>query len=196
MNISAIDLVVIVVYLLGVLGLGVWSARRRTTTANEYFLAGRSLGWVMVGAALFATNISTIHLVGLAASGYNEGMVWGNFEWMASFCLIALALFFAPFYFRSGIQTLPEFLERKPGNALLHYYMALQSMPPGEQVREFLYEAWEWENQLPQKEAMEMGDEFVSIENLFLKNLKSSPISYSSVISGFRFSFDIKSPRS
>jgi len=127
MNISALDLTVIVAYLLGVLGLGVWSARRRTTTANEYFLAGRSLGWVMIGAALFATNISTIHLVGLAASGYNDGMVWGNFEWMASFCLILLGLVFAPFYFRNRISTLPEYLEKRysPASRTFLAFMAV-----------------------------------------------------------------------
>jgi SSS family solute:Na+ symporter len=67
----------------------------------------------MVGAALFASNISTIHLVGLAASGYNEGLVWGNFEWMAVFTLILLGLVFAPFYFKTRISTLPEFLEKR-----------------------------------------------------------------------------------
>jgi SSS family solute:Na+ symporter len=66
-----------------------------------------------VGAALFASNISTIHLVGLAASGYNEGLVWGNFEWLAAVSLIMLGLIFAPFYFKSRISTLPEFLEKR-----------------------------------------------------------------------------------
>jgi SSS family solute:Na+ symporter len=81
----------------------------------------------MVGAALFATNISTIHLVGLAASGYNDGMVWGNFEWMASFCLILLGLVFAPFYFRNRISTLPEYLEKRysPGSRTFLAFMAV-----------------------------------------------------------------------
>jgi SSS family solute:Na+ symporter len=82
-------------------------------TGTVFFLAGRSLRWPMVGAALFASNISTIHLVGLTASGYNEGLVWGNFEWMAAFTLILLSLIFAPFYFRSRIATLPEYLEKR-----------------------------------------------------------------------------------
>ena len=81
----------------------------------------------MVGAALFASNISTIHLVGLAASGYNEGLVWGNFEWMATFTLILLGLVFAPFYFKSRISTLPEFLERRysPGSRIIMAFMAI-----------------------------------------------------------------------
>jgi SSS family solute:Na+ symporter len=107
------DVCIIVAYILLILFIGVFTSRKTKVTSQVFFLAGRSLPWGVVGAALFASNISTIHLVGLTASGYNEGLVWGNFEWMASFTLILLALVFAPFYFRSGISTLPEFLERR-----------------------------------------------------------------------------------
>jgi solute:Na+ symporter, SSS family len=117
MNIATIDLVVIVAYLVGIMVFGIVVSHKKRTTSNEYFLAGRSLGWLTVGAALFATNISTIHLVGLAASGYSDGLVWGNFEWMAAFCLILLALVFAPFYFKSKITTLPEYLEKRYDSA-------------------------------------------------------------------------------
>lgn len=113
MTISTLDLVIIILYLVGITGIGILAGYRKKTTSKEYFLAGKSLGWFTIGGALFASNISTLHLVGLAAAGASVGIVMGNFEWMASFCLIALALFFAPFYFRSGIQTLPEFLERR-----------------------------------------------------------------------------------
>ena len=112
-NISTIDSVVIIIYLIGILAIGIFSVRFRKMTSEGYFLAGRGLNWMMVGAALFASNISTIHLVGLAASGYNEGLVWGNFEWLASVTLIMLGLIFAPFYFKSRISTLPEFLEKR-----------------------------------------------------------------------------------
>jgi SSS family solute:Na+ symporter len=115
-NINTIDLIIIVVYLVGILLVGILSVRLKKMTSEGYFLAGRGLGWVMVGAALFASNISTIHLVGLAASGYNEGLVWGNFEWLASITLILLGLVFAPFYFKSKISTLPEFLEKRYGS--------------------------------------------------------------------------------
>jgi SSS family solute:Na+ symporter len=67
----------------------------------------------MIGAALFTANISTIHLVGLSAAGFSEGIVVGNFEWMASFCLVVLALIFVPFYLRTNLTTLPEFLEKR-----------------------------------------------------------------------------------
>ncbi|UCE40089.1 MAG: sodium:solute symporter [Candidatus Aminicenantes bacterium] len=125
--IPVLDLIIIVSYLLGILVIGILSVRKMKLTSQGYFLAGRSLRWGMVGAALFASNISTIHLVGLAASGYNEGLVWGNFEWMATFTLILLGLVFAPFYFKSRISTLPEFLERRygPGSRMVLAFMAI-----------------------------------------------------------------------
>lgn len=115
LNINTIDLTIIIIYLVGILLVGILSVSLKKMTSEGYFLAGRGLGWVMVGAALFASNISTIHLVGLAASGYNEGLVWGNFEWLAAVTLILLGLVFAPFYFKSKISTLPEFLEKRYG---------------------------------------------------------------------------------
>jgi solute:Na+ symporter, SSS family len=127
MRIPVLDSIIILVYILVILTLGVLSTRRAKMTGQVFFLAGRSLPWGMVGAALFASNISTIHLVGLTASGYNEGLVWGNFEWMASFTLILLSLVFAPFYFRSKISTLPEFLEKRysPASRSLLAFMAI-----------------------------------------------------------------------
>ncbi len=82
MRLPLIDLVVIVVYLVGILAVGLLSVRHVKLTGDVYFLAGRSLRWPVVGAALFASNISTIHLVGLAEGGYLYGPVIGNFEWM------------------------------------------------------------------------------------------------------------------
>jgi SSS family solute:Na+ symporter len=127
LSIPILDLIIIVFYLIGILMIGLLSVRRMKLTSQGYFLAGRSLKWGMVGAALFASNISTIHLVGLAASGYNEGLVWGNFEWMATFTLILLGLVFAPFYFKSRISTLPEFLERRysPASRMILAFMAI-----------------------------------------------------------------------
>lgn len=117
MNIPPFDLIVIVAYLIGIMLIGILSVRRKTLTGDEYFLAGRSLRWPVVGSALFASNISTIHLVGLAEGGYKHGLVIGNFEWMATFTLMLLALVFVPFYFKSHITTLPEYLEKRYGRA-------------------------------------------------------------------------------
>ena len=112
-TIPTLDLVIIIGFIVGITLIGALQMRKKRETSDSFFLAGRGLNWVFIGTSLFAANISTIHLVGLAGSGFNEGMVWGNFEWLAAVDLIFLALIFAPFYFKSRIQTLPEFLERR-----------------------------------------------------------------------------------
>ena len=90
----------------GAFGLG--AARARITSSP----AARSR-WPVIGLAMFAANISTVHLVSFAETAYKYGMVFGNFEWMAGFTLILLSLFFAPLYLRSRVPTLPDFLERR-----------------------------------------------------------------------------------
>ncbi len=115
-EIHPLDLVIIIVYLLGIVGLGCWVGLRSHKgqgSGKDYFLAGGTLTWPVIGLALFSTNISTIHLVSLAQEGYDNGLAYGNFEWMAPFTLIILALFFAPFYIRSKVATLPDFLEQR-----------------------------------------------------------------------------------
>ena len=113
MQLSPIDIAVMAIYLVGITAFGIWIGYRRNTTSQQYFLANKSLGWFTVGAAVFTSNISTLHLVGLAAGGAKEGLVIGNFEWMACFTLMSLALIFAPFYINSKVSTLPEFMERR-----------------------------------------------------------------------------------
>lgn len=111
-----IDLGIAVAYIALILIVGIRAgigSKRNTGTAEGYFLAGKSLRWPAIGLALFATNISTVHLVSLAQSGFDTGLLNGNFEWMAAFTLVLLALFFVPFYLKSGVATLPDFLERR-----------------------------------------------------------------------------------
>jgi SSS family solute:Na+ symporter len=115
---TTLDWAIIAAYLLAVVGLGVAAGfmRRTGETGGEgghYFLAGNTLGWPVIGLAMFAANISTVHLVSLAEAAYKFGLVFGNFEWMAGFTLILLSLFFAPLYLRSKVATLPDFLERR-----------------------------------------------------------------------------------
>ncbi len=112
-SISMIDTVIIIAYLIGIMVIGIVAGYRKNTSSDQFFLAGRSLRWPIIGTGLFCANISTIHLVGLASSGYKDGLVIGNFEWMAAFCLVLLGIVFAPFYFRSRISTLPEYLEKR-----------------------------------------------------------------------------------
>ena len=113
--INSIDLTIIVIYLVGIVVIGCWAGfrQRRTSEGQGYFLAGKTLTWPVIGLALFSTNISTVHLVSLAEEGYKNGLAYGNFEWMAAFLLIVLALFFAPFYLRARVATLPDFLEKR-----------------------------------------------------------------------------------
>lgn len=119
--ISTTDIVITIAYILFIVTIGLWTGTRKKkneeTTSGEYFLAGKTLKWPMIGLALFATNISCLHLVSLAQSGFDSGLLNGNFEWMAAFTLILLALLFIPFYIRSGISTLPDFLERRYNRA-------------------------------------------------------------------------------
>jgi SSS family solute:Na+ symporter len=119
MQIDNLDLGIIVFYFIFILALGFWAGlrKKKTARADEYFLAGKSLRWPVIGLALFAANISTVHLVSLAEEGYTNGLAYGNFEWMAPFTLIILALFFAPFYIRSRVTTLPDFLEKRYSRA-------------------------------------------------------------------------------
>ncbi|MDA0378298.1 MAG: sodium:solute symporter [Bacteroidetes bacterium] len=108
-----LDIIIVIAYMVGILAIGILAGYRKNTSSEQFFLAGKSLRWPIIGAALFTANISTIHLVGLAADGYRIGFVVGNFEWMATFTLIILGLIFVPFYLRSNITTLPEFLEKR-----------------------------------------------------------------------------------
>lgn len=118
---SALDLTIIVLYLAGVVGLGCWAgisarkagAAKGESEAGDFFMAAHTLKWPVIGLALFATNISCVHLVSLAQSGYDSGLLAGNFEWMAAFTLILLGFFFAPFYLKSKVATLPDFLEKR-----------------------------------------------------------------------------------
>lgn len=113
-----LDLGIAIFYIVLILVVGVLAGsgqfkKVKEISAEGYFLAGKTLRWPAIGLALFATNISTVHLVSLAQSGFDTGLLNGNFEWMAAFTLILLALFFVPFYLKSGVTTLPDFLERR-----------------------------------------------------------------------------------
>lgn len=116
------DIIICLGYIAMIVCVGLWTGLRKrkavvASASEDYFLAGKSLRWPMIGLALFATNISCIHLVSLAQSGFDTGLLNGNFEWMAAFTLILLALFFVPFYIRSGVPTLPVFLQKRYNQA-------------------------------------------------------------------------------
>jgi len=89
-----------------------WVIHRAKDTAADYFLAGRNLGWWVIGASIFASNIGSEHIVGLAGSGAKDGVAMAHYE-LHAWCLLVLAWVFVPFYARSLVFTMPEFLERR-----------------------------------------------------------------------------------
>ena len=109
---TLLDWLMIAAYFALLLGLTWWSILRNRDTADDYFLAGRNLGWVVVGASIFASNIGSEHLVGLAGSGATSGVALAHFE-LHAWCLLVLGWVFVPFYLRSKVYTMPEFLERR-----------------------------------------------------------------------------------
>jgi len=107
-----IDLTVVAGYFLIILGLAWWVIKQRQDTTTDYFLAGRHLGWFIVGASIFASNIGSEHLVGLAGSGATDGVAMAHYE-LHAWCLLVLGWVMVPFYMRSKVFTMPEFLERR-----------------------------------------------------------------------------------
>ena len=126
-KLAALDLVAIALYFGASLGIGYWALRRNRGASADYFLAGRDVGWLAIGASLFSTNIGSEHLVGLAGTGAASGLAVGQFEWLACLILLLLGWLFAPFYLRSGVFTMPEFLERRY-NAAARWYLTTVSI--------------------------------------------------------------------
>ena len=120
---GGIDWVFIVLYFVVVFGVALWAARREAAreTTTGYFLAGRNTGWFVIGASLFASNIGSEHLVGLAGTGAASGVAVGQFEVLASLILLLLGWVFVPFYLKSGVFTMPEFLERRYSKGARRY---------------------------------------------------------------------------
>ena len=111
-SLHTIDKIIIVSYFLLIVVIGVMVSRK-TKTGDDLFLAGRSLGWAAIGFSLFASNISSTTLIGLSGQAYMSGISVANYEWMAAVVLVIMAIFFIPYYIKSRITTIPEFLERR-----------------------------------------------------------------------------------
>jgi len=124
-----LDWAVVGLYFLAVFVVAFMMTRRESTrsSAEGYFLGGRDSGWFVIGASLFASNIGSEHLVGLAGTAAASGVAVGQFEILASLILLILGWVFVPFYLRSGVFTMPEFLERRY-NATARWYLAVISI--------------------------------------------------------------------
>ncbi len=107
-----LDWIVIAGYFAIIIGIVWWSSKKLKKTSDSYFLAGREMGWFIVGASIFASNIGSEHLVGLAASGTTDGVALAHYE-LHAWCLLVLGWVMVPFYMRSKVFTMPEFLERR-----------------------------------------------------------------------------------
>jgi len=111
-TLHSIDWLIILIYFGIILGLAWWVIKQRQKDSTDYFLAGRHLGWFIVGASIFASNIGSEHLVGLAGSGATDGVAMAHYE-LHAWCLLVLGWIMVPFYMRSKVFTMPEFLERR-----------------------------------------------------------------------------------
>lgn len=115
-QLATLDWIVVVLYFVIVFGVAYWAYRttkKGGETSSGYFLAGRNIGWFVVGASLFVSNIGSEHLIGLSGTGASSGLAVGQFEILASLILLLLGWVFVPFYIKSGVYTMPEFLERR-----------------------------------------------------------------------------------
>ena len=123
-QLTPIDIAMIGLYVLFIVAVGFWVAFR-TRTTTDYFLAGRSLSWWLIGFSLFASNVSSSTLIGLSSSAYGTGIAVYNYEWMAALVLVFFVVFFLPLYLKSRVFTMPEFLERRFDARARYYFSGL-----------------------------------------------------------------------
>jgi SSS family solute:Na+ symporter len=125
-SLTRLDWIVIAIYFMILLCVAWWVVRRSKKTAADYFLAGRNLGWWVIGSSIFASNIGSEHVVGLAGSGATDGVAMAHYE-LHAWCLLVLAWVFVPFYARSKVFTMPEFLEKRFSTAS-RYVLSIVSL--------------------------------------------------------------------
>lgn len=126
MKLEWIDITIFVVYIVGIVLLGLYASKRASSSKRDYFLAGDKLSWWMIGGSIIAANISSHHLVGAMGAAYSRGFVAITLEWGAILIgFNALLWIFLPFYIRNGFYTVPEYLEKRYGNATRVLYAIL-----------------------------------------------------------------------
>lgn len=122
-QLAAPDLAMVALYVVFIVALGFYFSKR-TETTDDYFLAGRSLTWWLIGFSLFASNVSSSTLVGLSSAAFSSGISVYNYEWMAALVLIVFLVFFLPFYLKTRVYTMPEFLGRRFDQRSRYYFSA------------------------------------------------------------------------
>ena len=124
-TLTTLDTTVVVLYAFVIFGIGLWVSRQ-TDDGEDYFLAGRSLTWGLIGISLLASNLSSSSMIGMAGEAYGGiGLAVFNYEWMAAMVLVVFVLFFLPFYIKTGIYTMPEFLEKRFDGRSRVYFSAV-----------------------------------------------------------------------
>ncbi len=121
MGLSTIDLIVVIIYAIGIFGLAQWVSRDKggkEKDSSDYFLASKSLPWWAIGASLIAANISAEQIVGMAGSGYQIGLAIASYEWMAALTLLIVGKYFLPIFLRNEIYTMPQFLQERYGPSI------------------------------------------------------------------------------
>lgn len=115
-NFTTIDTVIFVAYALLIISIGLWVSRTKkgeTKTAEDYFLAGKSLPWWAIGASLIAANISAEQFIGMSGSGFAIGLAIASYEWMAALTLLIVGKYFLPIFIEKGLYTIPQFVEKR-----------------------------------------------------------------------------------
>lgn len=121
MSLSPLDISIVLAYLAGIFILAQWVSREKAghrKSAQDYFLASRSLPWWAIGASLIAANISAEQIIGMSGSGYAIGLAIASYEWMAALTLLIVGKWFLPIFLRNGINTMPQFLEERYGTRI------------------------------------------------------------------------------
>ena len=121
MNFTTLDYSIFILYILGIVGLGLYVSREKkghTKNSNDYFLAGNKLTWWAIGASLIAANISAEQIIGMSGSGFAGGLAIASYEWMAALTLIIVGKFFLPIFIEKKIYTIPEYIEQRYNTTL------------------------------------------------------------------------------
>src|SRR5690606_5723661 len=118
---STLDYAIFIVYAAVIIGIGLWVSRPKkgeTKTAEDYFLAGKTLPWWAIGASLIAANISAEQIIGMSGSGFAVGLAIASYEWMAAITLLIVAKYFLPIFIKQGLYTIPQFIETRFNTSL------------------------------------------------------------------------------